>query len=181
MQINFEEARKLCTAAELSLLQDSRPKIMTGFSGKQLKQKAATARKYSDKWREQSMRGGNSSDGSAARSKQKHGLFREALSRFEARIARLEKPAVKTPTKKVATKTTKKAAKKAVKKIVKKSARASIKGNSDAAMPLSKRANQKAVTTSRRIAASGLTSRIRGHVSASGRRNQAARSSRKRS
>lgn len=173
MQLNFEEARKLCTAAEFSLLQDSRPKIMTGFSGKQLKQKAAIARKYSDKWREMAMRGGNSSDGSAARSKQKHALFREALSRFEARIARIGKPAVKAPAKK--------AAKKAVQKIAQKSARASIKGNSAAAMPLSKRANQKAVITSRRIAASGLTSRIRGHISASGRRNQAARSSRKRS
>jgi len=173
MQINFEEARKLCTAAELSLLQDSRPKIMTGFSGKQLKQKAAIARKYSDKWREMAKRGGNSTDGSAARSKLKHGLFREALSRIEARIARTEKPAVKVPAKK--------AAKKAVKKTAKKSARASIKSNTAAALPLSKRANQKAVITSRRIAASGLTSRIRGHISASGRRNQAARSSRKRS
>jgi hypothetical protein len=176
MKIDFLTARALCTASELALLQDTRPKSLTGFPIGELKKKAALARKYADKWREQAKRGGNSKDGAAARSQQKYELFREALTRLEARIARIEKPA--PPAKKAVKKT---APPKPAKKAAKKTAKVSIKSRKEPALALSKRANQQAITTNRRMETSGLTSRIRGHVSARGRRNQAARSSRKRS
>lgn len=179
MRIDYQNARSLCTSAEFDLLLDTRPKALTALSVTQLKRKASVARRYSDKWREQAKRGGNSKDGSAARSRQKHELFREALHRIEARIARIEKPVAAVS--KASKKTARKVAKKAAKKAVKKTASVSPKGGKTAVLSLSKRAKQKAITTSRRIEASGLTSRIRGHVSARGRRSQAARSSRKRS
>ena len=174
MRIDYKKARSLCTDAEFDLLLETKPKSLTALSLAQLKRKAAVARKYSDKWREQAKRGGNPKDGSAARSHEKHELFREALNRIEARIARIEKPVAAAAEKKK-----KKTAKKSAKKSAKKTAAVSPESGK-ASLPLRKRAKQKAINTSRRIEASGLTSRIRGHVSARGRRDQAARSSRKR-
>jgi hypothetical protein len=86
-------------------------------------------------------------------------------------------PAKKTATKSPAKKTV---AKKAVKKAAVKAAKEAVKSPSVKSMPLAKQAKQKAITTGLRIQKSGLSSRVRGHVSAQGRRNQAARSARKR-
>lgn len=182
MRIDYQNARSLCTDAEFGLLQVTKPKSLTALSAAQLKQKAGIARKYADKWREQAKRGGNSTDGSADRSRQKHEFFREALTRIEARIARIEKPTapVTKAAKKAAKKTAKKAAKKVAGKAAKKAAKSLSKGGK-AGLSRSNKANQKAIASSQRIAASGLSSRIRGHVSARGRRNQAARASRQRS
>jgi hypothetical protein len=204
MKIDYKQAKTLCTAAEFSLLEDTKPKSLTTFTAAELKRKAAQARKYSDKWREQARSQGQSTDGRGARSQDKHELFQEALERFEARLSRVvaavpvkkaaakkvvakKAPAQKTPSKKAAEK--KVAARKAAavvapaKKAAKKAARKAggkFTGKSGAPDSLAKQAKQKAIGTKRRIEASGLNTRVRGHVSASGRRNQAARSARKR-
>jgi hypothetical protein len=203
MQINYQHAKALCTASEFSLLEETKPKNLTGLTEGELKRKAAQARKLSDKWRDQARSKGHSTDGSAARSQQKHELFQEALVRFEARLQRVSsstgaakkattKQAVakKAPAKKVSAKKApaKKApAKKAsAKKAPAKKAPAKKASATKAARrgappnPLAAQANQKGITTQRRMETSGLTSRIRGHVSARGRRSQAARSARKR-
>lgn len=196
MQINYKTARALCTAAEFSLLEDTKPKTLTGFTTAELKRKATRARALADKWREQAKRQGNSTDGSGARSAQKHELFNEALARLEARLARIT-PAVPTTTKKAAAKKApakKTAAKKvAAKKVAKKAAKKSPekkgpklpapgKGKRKTApIALTAHAEQNAISTKRRLDTSGITTRIRGHVSSVGRRNQAARSTRKRS
>src|SRR5690606_12851834 len=92
----------------------------------------------------------------------------------------------KAATKATAAKTAKKAAKKtaAKKTAAKKAAKLPAPGKAKrktAPLDLTKQAEQKAISTKRRLDTSGLTTRIRGHVSSIGRRNQAARSSRKRS
>jgi len=211
MQIDFVAAKTLCNASEFSLLLDTRPKSLTQFSAAELKRKLARARELADKWRGQAKRQGYSSDGSAMRSINKCALFVEATDRFQARLAKVgEAPAAKADKKKLAAdalaaqqaanrmaakipvkKTAKKAsAKKATtkkapaKKTVAKKApakKAAAKKVARERIDLSTQANQRARQTSSRVAASGQSSRVRGHVSAQGRRNQAARSSRKRS
>jgi hypothetical protein len=206
MQIDFVAAKTLCNASEFSLLLDTRPKSLTQFSAAELKRKLARARELADKWRGQAKRQGYSSNGSAMRSINKCALFVEATDRFQARLAKVgEAPAAKVDKKKLAAdalaaqqaanrmaakipvkKTAKKAsAKKATtkkapaKKAVAKKAPA--KKAARERIDLSTQATQRARQTSSRVAASGKSSRVRGHVSAQGRRNQAARSSRKRS
>jgi hypothetical protein len=187
MKIDYQNARQLCNAAELSLLEDTKPKSLTKFSEAELKRKISQARKYSDKWRDQAQAQGNSTDGSGARSMQKHELFKEALNRFEARLSRTTVAAKKVPAKAVQKKAAqKKAAKKvSTKKTARKSGKASSPPKAERKggpiIPLGRKAKQMAIGTESRMATSGLTTRIRGHVSARGRRDQAARSSRKRS
>lgn len=201
MKIDYQNARILCSATELSLLEDTKPKVLTGFTDAELKRKVAQARKYSDKWRQQAISQGQSSRGSGGRSQQKHELFKEALGRFEGRLTRTaasakKAPAAKKVTKKVASvkaaakkvvnkaakKTTEKAAKKVpAKKAVKAPSPPQAVRKGGPIIPLGRKAEQKAIGTDMRMATSGITSRIRGHVSARGRRDQAARSSRKRS
>ncbi|MEX1049661.1 MAG: hypothetical protein WED15_09040 [Akkermansiaceae bacterium] len=197
MNINYQNARMLCSATELSLLEDTKPKTLTGFTDAELKRKVAQARKYSDKWRQQAISQGQSSKGGGDRSQQKHELFKEALGRFEGRLTRTAASAKKAPAAKKVTKkvapvkaAAKKAATKAAKKAAKKvPAKKAVKAPSPPEavrkggpiIPLGRKAEQKAIGTDMRMATSGITSRIRGHVSARGRRDQAARSSRKRS
>ncbi len=191
MKINYARAKTLCTATEFSLLEESKPARLTQFTAAELKRKIAQARKYADKWRDQA----RSQAGPADRSKEKQELFSEALSRFEGRLERVSSKtasknapagkAAKSTGKKVAKNTVRKAAARVAKKAAKKAAKTGAKeitqgGVKKSARPLSlkKQAKQQAIVSSTRIEASGLTSRIRGHVSARGRRNQAARESR---
>jgi len=201
MQIDFKTAKTLCTASEYALLQDARPKSLTQLSVPELKKKAARARMLSDKWRDLSRSQGRSSDGAAARSAQKQDLFTEALARFAGRLAKASggaSPATKVPAKKaVAAKAVvKQTAKKTVakKSVAKKAAKKAPAAAKMPKMPAAKKSSQKSKSldhtakaeqhgrrSALRIAASGLSTRVRGHVSARGRRDQAARSSRKRS
>lgn len=193
MKIDYQNARKLCNPTELSLLEDTKPKTLTGFTDAELKKKVTQARKYSDKWRQQAISQGNSTNGNGERSQQKHELFKEALDRFEGRLARTATPAKKAPqapqistkaapVKAVAKKTAKKTAKKVpAKKATKSPSPPEAPHKGGPIIPLTRKAEQKALGTDMRMAASGLTTRVRGHVSAQGRRDQAARSSRKRS
>lgn len=195
MQIDYKKARVLCTDTELSLLNDSKPLNVAKFTPAELKRKVTQARKFSDKWREQAIKQGNSTDGSAAKSEAKHEFFKEALARFDSRLAKVSAPAAvvkKVAVKKVAKKAVAKVAVKAVvkkavakkavaKKAVAKKAGVAKSSKARSAMSLANQAKKKAIGTDLRMSKSGINSRIKGHVSASGRRNQAARSSRKRS
>jgi hypothetical protein len=176
MKIDYQNARQLCTATELSLLEDTKPKSLTKFTDAELKRKVTQARKYSDKWRELAKSQGNTSDG---RSQQKHELFKEALSRFEGRLSRTAAAAKPVPPATKAPAAKKAPAKKAAKKAAKSFTPPERKGGP--VIPLGRKAKQQAIGSEMRLATSGLTSRVRGHVSARGRRDQAARSSRKRS
>ncbi len=196
MQINYQKAKTLCTDAEFKILSSVKPTELAAMKLGELRALAPKARKYSDKWLAQSRKQGNSTDGAGARSFAKHELFKEALARVETRLDKLTvvKPVAKKNAKKTAKKTAKKAvkkvakktakkavaSKKAVKAAVKKVAKKAASSRARSAMSLANQAKNKSIGTGLRMAASGKNSRVRGHVSAQGRRNQAARSARKR-
>lgn len=202
MQINYQKAKTLCTDVEFEILTKVKPQELAKMMVGELRALVPKARKYSDKWLAQSRSQGNSTDGAGARSFAKHEFFKEALSRIEAKLAKVtmgvvasgkaEKQTVsakktvttqkvagkKIPAKKVVAKKAVKTA--AAKKIAKKIAKKAVSTRARNAMSLANQAKQKSIGIDLRMAKSGLTSRVRGHVSAQGRRNQAARSARKR-
>ena len=205
MKMNYQKARTLCTDAEFKLLTATKPRELAALVPAALRKLSSQARKYSDKWLQQSRKQGNSTTGAAARSFEKHEMFKEALERIDAKLAKAETttPAKKAPVKKTAAKkaaakkapakktATKKAAatkvparkiasKKAKKAVAKKAAKKAVSTRARDAMSLANQAKQRSIGTGMRMAASGKNSRVRGHVSAQGRRNQAARSARKR-
>jgi len=203
MQINYPKAKTLCTDSEFQILESVKPQALAAMKPAALRSLVSKTRKYSDKWLAQSRKQGNSTDGAGARSFAKHELFKEAATRAETKLAKAAsekpaatKPAKKTavakkagivkksaPTKKPAAKTPsakKPASKKAVKAAAKKVAKKAVSSRARSDMSLATQAKQKSIGTGLRMAASGKNSRVRGHVSAQGRRNQAARSARKR-
>ncbi len=189
MKINYQKARTICTDAEFRVLTATKPRELAGMTPAALRKLSGQARKYSDKWLQQSRKQGNSTTGAAARSFEKHELFKEALARVETKLEKAEAAAAKPTKKATAKKAAKKSAKKgAVKKVTsKKAKKAAVKkvakkasGRARSAMSLARQAKQRSINTGMRMAASGKNSRVRGHVSAQGRRNQAARSARKR-
>lgn len=208
MQINYPQAKTLCTEVEFQILASAKPQVLAAMKPAELRSIASKARKYSDKWLAQSRKQGNSTDGAGARSFTKHEFFKEAVARAEAKLAKLEavKPVVKKVAKKAAavkktgvvkkvasakkaiakktvtpTAPAKKAAsKKAKKAAAKKVAKKAVSSRARSDMSLANQAKQKSIGTGLRMATSGQSSRVRGHVSAQGRRNQAARSARKR-
>jgi len=213
MSIDYKKAKSLCTATEYDLLEEAKPGAIALLTDEELKRKRAHARRLADKWREQAIEQGNSTDGSAQRSQEKHGMFQEALKRFETKLAEsyaaqaatkaaaqaaLAKPSVKKAEAKPAQASRQKAAKKkaskqkvaarkttnrstAEKEAPAKKAAAKQPPENAAALSRESKGIQKGRTTDQRVEKSGLNTRVKGHVSASGRRNQAARSSRKRS
>jgi hypothetical protein len=210
MAIDYKAAKKLCTAAELALLEQSKPTVLTGLSAADLRRMGGQARRYSDKWRELAIKQGAVAGAPVERTQAKHAFFAEAVTRFEAKLAKLviaqEKAkavakkapakAKKAPAKPAQASRKKAAQKKAAKKKVAARKAASpapakkaaakkpvVKAPPENAAALSRESKgiQKGRVTSQILDKSGLNSRVKGHVSASGRRNQAARSSRKRS
>lgn len=210
MAIDFKAAKKLCTATELALLEQSKPTTLSGLSAADLRRRAGQARRYSDKWRELAIKQRAVVGAPVERSEAKHAFFAEAVNRFETKLSKvtaaLEK--AKTAAKKAPVKTKKapakpaqasrkkaaqkKAAKKKVaarkaaspapaKKVAAKKAVVKTPPQNAAALSRENKGIQKGRVTSQILDQSGLKSRVKGHVSASGRRNQAARSSRKRS
>lgn len=159
MKINYAHAQKLCSVTEFSLLEQCKPNTLTKFSESELKLKIKQARKLADKWRDQSR-----SQGGSARSSEKEELFSEAVSRLETRLSRKQD---ESPTP-------------GGKKRRPRGFPPIDGGDPSDPRPLSlkQQAKQKAIVSGQRIEASGLDSRIRGHVSAQGRRNEAARDGR---
>jgi hypothetical protein len=208
MTIDFKTAEKLCTAAEYSLLKQTGSGAISKLSAADLLRKARLARRYSDKWRGQAIKKGGSLGLLAVASQTKHEFFAAAVSLFEERLMKLTSPAPagpgpvakkQTPSaqpKKAPAKPAKASRKKAAQKKVaaRKTASASAPKSAPAKKAAVKNPPRNAVSLSREtkgiqkgrvtrqvLDKSGQNSRIKSHVSASGRRNQAARSSRKRS
>jgi len=209
MQMNYPKAKSLCTDVEFQILNSVKPQALAAMNPSELRALASKARKYSDKWLALSRKQGTATDGAGARSFAKHELFKEALTRAEAKLANAA-PAKPTPAKAAAKATvtnktgpmkkatvtpkaafakktaaanmgaSKNAVKAAAKKVAKKAAKKAVSSRARSDMSLATQAKQKSIGTGLRMAASGKNSRVRGHVSAQGRRNQAARSARKR-
>lgn len=192
MKFNYARAKSLCTESEYALVTAAKVDALSKATPAALRKLAAQARKLSDKWL-----GLSRKQSDAARSEEKHELFKNVLTRIEDKLAAapatpakavknapvkkaVKKVTAKKTAKKAVKKIAKKVAKKAVKKAAKKVAKKAVKAVSTKPLPLARQAKQNAITTKLRVEKSGLTTRMRGHVSSQGRRNQAARSARKR-
>lgn len=97
-QIKLSQAKELCTAAELKLVEASRRDELASLSAKQLKGYIDRARKLRDKWRDvatKQRRDTQSAQNARVtsrneRSAKKAELFGEVLARFEARLPKAE-------------------------------------------------------------------------------------------
>lgn len=98
MTISMAQAKALCTANELAIVQSSTRTEIGKLSAARLKQKFNQARKLRDKWRDQSIRqqrltqsqqGGRGTDDNA-RSARKAELFSEVLERFSMQLTIVE-------------------------------------------------------------------------------------------
>lgn len=95
MAINFAKARTLCSASELELVEGARPKRLTQWSEKQLRDRVTRARRLRDKGRDVATRQrrqtqqtqGARTTSANARSRQKSELFQQVLSAYESRLA----------------------------------------------------------------------------------------------
>lgn len=199
MTIDYKKASQLCNANEFLLVQASRPNHLAGLDLPEVVRRVNRVRGLLDKWRDQVIQQErNSGKGSQAnrleRTVAKRDLFAEVLRRFESRAMALEKkaavpkvaattkprpvpskPAKAKPAAKLAAKSPAKPVP-APKAVVKKT----VPAPAEPAPVTSRteRSNSRARVTKHRVAQSGLTSRVRGHVSASGKRNQARRNKR---
>ncbi len=175
MTIPYPQAKRLCTASEYQLLEAARPENLNRLKAAALKAKIARTRTFLGKWRDLGISQSRRAKAGATpeRTAQKAAWFAEAIRRFEAQGAKLEK-AAETAARQAAQKAKKAARPKpATPAPTKRGSRA--KGN-----PLK---SPGAVATQGkvrkiRIAQSGQKGRLRGHVLAAGRRNQAKRNAR---
>jgi hypothetical protein len=105
MSVSVQQARKLCTQAELELVLESSPKQIKDLDAKQLKARVTRARTLRDKWRDKSEKlvridkqGDQSKlDLENARTDTKHQLFAETLERFTKRLEVVDKTAAAAP------------------------------------------------------------------------------------
>jgi hypothetical protein len=198
------KARELCTAAELRLVRSSGQPALGKLGEAQLKKNVALARKLRDKWRDvttrqrrrvQGKRGAREAD-KDTRSRRKSELFTEVLARFESQLGRVTASrAADAPTRPVAKSPTKKKRVRGHRRVRSatreqlgeqvKERRAAQKRATQALPPKSStgpdRYGSKGAATAAnraRFKTSGLDTRIRGHVSARGRRVQARRDAR---
>lgn len=175
MTIPYPQAKRLCTATEFQLLEAARTEKLSSFKAAVLKTKIVRTRGFLSKWRDlgrQQARQAKTGK-TPERTAQKTIWFTEALRRFEAQLGKLEKAAESAA--RQAAQKAKKAAKPkpSARKISPSTGR--TKGN-----PLKspKFVETRAKVRQMRIAQGGQKGRQRGHVLASGRRNQAKRNAR---
>lgn len=98
MTISVAEAKKICTPAELELVQMSTTRNIGSLDAKQLKAKIRRARTLRDKWRDQAagqtrqtkVNQPEQLNRANARSESKAQLFAETLARFESRLAKVD-------------------------------------------------------------------------------------------
>ncbi len=189
MTIDYTQVKRILTASEFSLVESARPTSIAAMKSSTLKTKINQARKQADKWTGQSISQNRASgkgpkDGNE-RTERKAEVFKEVLARFEKQLAKAEAAEAKQAAQKKASKPAKKSSKPAPK---------SKQARVDAAKtPLKKGAPDpdsakvpdraalsggKARVQNTRVQQSGLNTRTLGHVSARGRRAQAARNAR---
>ena len=112
MALDFKRARELCTQAELSLVESTRPSALRSLSSRALRLKVRRARGLRDKFRDLAVRqarDARAKDRATGRARvvrrplrtqAKAQLFEDVLGRFEARAAELgvsQAPAVAPP------------------------------------------------------------------------------------
>jgi hypothetical protein len=210
MSINYARAKKLCSDAEMRLVDDARKKHVAKCSEAQLKQRIKRAKKLRDKWKDKSRdqrrqeqkKQGARGVSASGRSQSKADLFGQVLECFQQHLAnhsnaagrgkadgkkqsRAKSSRDQTKAKRSAKqgspkKTAPKKKKSVPKKVVSKSL-TSMKSISNPDSFAEKKPEKKkqikvqAVAKKARVKKSGLTSRIRGHVSARTRRSQGRR------
>jgi len=181
--IDFTAARRLCASDEWRLVSLARRNSLAKLTATQLQGHITQARRLRDKWRDLSSRQRRDvqqaqrarGTGKAARSGDKVKLFTAVLRRFEDQFAKATATAKTAPPAKAKVKKAKSSGTKTP---------ASPSGKTRAAnagVTPSRGKQRKAQTTAKQrgIAKSGLQSRVRGHVSARGKRQQSRRDSRR--
>ncbi len=96
--ITLSQAKRLCTAKEMEVVEASQKKNLENLSAKELRAKRSRARQLRDKWRDQATsqrREAQQAQGArdvddAERSQQKQQLFSEVLERFEKQLSKLD-------------------------------------------------------------------------------------------
>ena len=86
MQVDYKKAKKLCTDAEFTLVEDAKPVRLSKLPVNEVKKKAKQARKTADKPEQ--------------RGREKRGLFQEVAQRYEHQLERLEARSGTKPTRK---------------------------------------------------------------------------------
>jgi hypothetical protein len=184
MKIDYKKASKLCSADEFRLVEQSRPNNVAQLNLRDAKRRVEQARKQFDKWRQLSItqdrhQRGKPSDQAQERTQAKRDLFREVLNRFEARQKKIEAiEAGKERRKSAAKKPAAGAQKPPFAAKPAKASPAKGKGSRTSGSTAPGRAQLakgKGRVTKHKITQSGLTTRVKGHVSARGRRAQARR------
>ncbi len=188
-RIDFSRARRLCTAQEWRLVQTARRDPLARLTIAQLRQSIVRARKLRDKWRDQTTRQHRRSQqkkgargvSAPQRSPEKHELFAAAMDRFESELARRSAQSSGGNQPKPVKKPGSRAA-----KVVTVGSSPSAKATPtsmptpDPGLSISRGKQRRATTAAKqaKIRKTGLKSRVRGHVSARGRRTQAKRDAR---
>ena len=98
MAINMSQAKALCTASELQLVEASRRDELKKLTAAQLRQKVTRARKLRDKWRDQAEKQRRQTQeqqqaramAKNERTRKKAELFAEVLRRFEEQLGKAE-------------------------------------------------------------------------------------------
>lgn len=196
MKIDYPRAEKLCTSGEMSLVEDTRRGPLSEWTTKQLKTKIKRAKTLRDKWKDQARnqkrkaqqaKGARGVDGNK-RSQAKADLFSEVLDRFQKQLVRREKAEQrldspvpkekKTTSSRGQAKKKKPTRKSASKRKLPPAGLQSIEAPVAKKKPKKKKQlKAKAAAKRARVKQSGLTNRVRGHVSARERRAQAKRDS----
>jgi hypothetical protein len=191
MTIDYKKASQICNANEFLLVQSSRPNHLAGLDLPEVKRRTGRVRTLADKWRERVIEQERSASGKlkpgvGERTVAKRDLFDEVLRRFGARLKKLEQ-GESAPTKASASAPSKSKASAKTPKTPKAPAKGKKPSTAKKAVPAPEastapgrnaRSKSRARITEHRVTQSGLNSRIRGHVSASGKRNQARRNKR---
>ncbi len=186
MTLDYARIRKLCTTQEFALVESVHPSKIKRFTSTQLQSKITQARKQADKWREQAISQKRAADrpvDGAGRSAEKQEVFQEVLARLEARLEEL----TASPATVKQVPTINRSARPGGRV---KSSKAKSPNSAGAAAAKSKGKGKSSVeskvsdpkvagrTSATRAQISGLKNRVRGHVSARGKRTQAKRNAR---
>lgn len=168
MKIDYKIAQQLCTSTEFAIISSSKPAEVSSLPLQKVKKLLNQSSKLAAKWAEQAAKHSASGDDErAGRSSTKEKFFTEVLARYEKQLARL----VASPP---ALETSSTAATPA----------ASAPLPSDPSIgkvrppTLAEQARDRGRGADFRTEVSGLNSRVKGHVSARGRRSEAARAAR---
>jgi hypothetical protein len=176
MKIDYKNAQQLCTATEFAVIETAKPTQLAKLTETEVKKNLNQARKLADKWREQAIKQGNSpaSGESAQRSAAKAEIFTEVLARYERQLEKLQSPpADKKDHRPVA----EKAAMDSIPAPPENQRRAGASGKIQQP-DLAAQARARGRGADFRTDVSGLNNRVKGHVSARGRRSEAARDQR---